>query len=123
MSLLVRMRKQRAIYWSQLSVDAFGARTYEAPIEVVVRWDDKSSQYVNKDNEQVASRATVYVGQDMKAGDMLLLGILEADSSDLLDSSIVPTPDDPKEAGAWEIQSFAKIPNLRASEFLRICYL
>ncbi len=122
MSIIKRMRKQTAVYWSQSGVDAYGARQYNAPIEIDVRWDDKASQYVNKEGEQVASRGTVYVGIDVKPGDMLLKGILIADSSSSGTADIL-TPEDPKEAGAWEIQQFASIPNLRNTETLRICYL
>lgn len=121
MSLIKRMRRQDAIYWRQIGVDSYGARLYDPPMGIRVRWDEKSSQYVNKDGEQVASRSTVYVPFDMKAGDMLLKGLFVGDSSSS-SSSDVPTIEDPKEAGAWEVMHFANIPNIRAKEFLRICY-
>jgi hypothetical protein len=71
-------------------------------------------EFIKDDGEERFSRSIVYVDRDMKVGDVLMLGSLDSGVDE----------DDPKaNDGAWEVSRFSKFPNLKASEFLRVCYL
>ena len=114
MSLITRMRKQTAVYWPFSSVDQFGKKSFGSAVEVSVRWDDVSEEFLDADGERQLSRATVYVDRDMALGSVLMSGTL----SDITDAVNIK-----ENAGAWGIRKFDKIPNIKATEFLRIARL
>lgn len=121
MSIVSRMRKQTAVYWGLAHNDSggvaysdYGKPLYTSPIEIDCRWSDKNEEVLDMQGRMFLSRATVYVDRDVDISGVLLLGDLD----DVTDS------DNPFEnTGAWEIQRFDKIPNLRATEFLRKVFL
>lgn len=111
MSLIVRMRRQKAIYWAQTSArDKYGKMSFSAPVEIDCRWDDVKGTYVDHNGERRASLSTVYVDRDIQVGDRLQLGSIESD-----------TPEDPLQSDlTYEVKQFSKIPNLHNTEYLRI---
>jgi hypothetical protein len=113
MSLIKKMRKQAAVLWTQGAKDEFGSITFNAPVQIKVRWEDKKGQIINKQDEQVPSMSTVYVDRPVKIGDKLKKGALDTN-----------TPLDPKEdRDAYEIQGWAETPKLNAKEILYEAYL
>jgi hypothetical protein len=113
MSLIKKMRKQKAVLWTQSGKDEFGSIVFNAPVEIMCRWEDKRGQILNRQDEQVPSMSTVYVDRSVKIGDKLKKGELDSN-----------TPLDPKEdRDAFEIQGWAETPNLKAKEFLYEAYL
>lgn len=114
MGIITRMLKQTAVYWAPLGVDEFGQPTWDTPVEVAVRWEDRAEEFLNQEGDRQMSRSVVYVGQDVEVNGVLLLGELT--------SSV--DQDDPKSnTGAWEIRRFEKLPNLRVTEYLRTVFL
>lgn len=114
MSLIKRMRRQKAVWWKRSSTtDEYGRYTFDEPVEIDCRWEDRAEEFVNKGGERLVSAAVVYVDRVMEAGDKLKLGALESDTS----SNPV------EETEAFEIQTFSKIPNLRNTETLLTAYL
>ncbi len=116
MSLISRMRRQTAVLWSQgdLTPDNFGRPQVIAPVEIKCRWEDKREEFISFAGERDMSQSLVYVDRELKNGDILLLGTLSG----------VTDPVTPKNnAGAFEVKGFAKLPNIRASEFLLTAYL
>lgn len=119
MSIITRMRRERAVYWAQIAPNDYGEMAYGEPVEISCRWDEEQREFIRADNTKQLSRAVVYVDRDMKPGDFLRFGTLEdiEDSSGSVDS--VPR----NYAQAWEVLGWERMPNLRATEFLRIAYL
>ena len=115
MALVTKMLKQKAVRWAKSGTDTYGADTWSAAAEVSVRWEDKAVLFMDKNNVQTVSSAVVYVGSDVKVGDWLWLGTLIS----LPSGSVDPR----KVAGAYEVKSFGKVPNLKCTLFLRTCYL
>lgn len=114
MSIIVKMRKQKAVYWDRSGVDNFGAPAFAVGVEIDCRWEDGLVQAINDKGEQITAKSTVYVDREMKVGDMLWLGEL----ADITDA------DNPRNnEGAWEIKSFNKLPNLKNTETLLTAYL
>ncbi len=114
MGLISRMRRQTAVYWAKLATDAHGQPTFDDPVEITCRWEEKKIEFVNAMGEKLTSGALVYVDRDTPIGGMLLLGELTS-GFDF----------DPRAhvGDAWEIRHFERLPNLRNTEILRTVYL
>ncbi len=113
MSLITRMRKQKAIWWKRNGYDEFGKAQFDAPIEVKCRWEDVVEEFVDAQGNTGASRSKAYVDRIMSPGDRLKRGTIDFD-----------TEANPLEMdGAYEIRRFDQLPNLRNSETLYTAYL
>lgn len=96
-----RYRKQQATYWPT-SPDGFGGDTFSTPVLIMVRWEDRREKYVSQlDRQEVVSKAVVFVDRDMKIGDYLCLG------------NYVSNPDPSSLSGAYKIQKFDLVTDLR----------
>jgi len=118
MSIITRVLKQTATYWAPTGVDKLGLPTYALPITISVRWDDLVEQFMptteGEQDEIQFSRAKVMCSQDVAVKGLLHLGVL----------SNTDDPDEPRTiAGAYEIRAFEKIPNFKATEFVRTAIL
>ena len=110
MSLITRMLKQTAVYWPFVSTNQFGKKAVGSPIEIEVRWEDVSEEFLDSQGERQMSRSIVYVDRDTPVGGILMLGELGSGVDEA----------NPKENdNAWEIRRFEKFPNLRVTEYLR----
>lgn len=114
MSLITRMRKQKAVWFEATGTDPYGKPTYAQPVQIDCRWEDVAKQYIKPTGEEAMSQAVVYPDRDVKPKDVLRKGLL----SELTD------PSDPKaNEGAFEVMRFDKLPTIRATEFLLTAYL
>lgn len=128
MSLITKMRRQNAIYWPPAaSPDDFGHPAYGDLVELVlteagnyrVRWEDKNEEFLDGTSTVQRSNAVVYVpllpdGTEVQVGGFLWLGDRAG-----LTSETVPQ----NNPGAWEVRQVGKLPNLKATEYLRTVYL
>jgi len=113
MSVIKKMRKQRAVWWERTTPDQYGVYSFAAPVEIACRWDDSGTEFRNGTGETEMSSATVYPDRVLKKGDKLMKGGMESG-----------TPDSPAElTHAYEIQRFDETPNMKATEFLYTAYL
>ena len=114
MSVIVKMRKQTAVWWERESApDTYGRFSFNAPVEIACRWDDTLQEFLDAQGEKRLSQAVAYVDRIMKPGDRLMRGSLE---SDLTDDPI------PVE-GAFEIKRFDQNPNFKATETLLTAFM
>jgi len=125
--IISRMRKQNAVYWPPAVPDDFGRPGYGSLVELTladdvnsrVRWEDKAEQFLDAQGTTQISNAVVFVpvlldGSEVVVGGFLWLG----DRADLTDEA------DPRNnEGAFEVRRVDKLPNLKATEFLRTAYL
>jgi len=114
MGIITRMRKQTAVYWSFRSINQYGVKTYDSPVQISVRWEDKNEQFLDTKGQIQMSKSVVFVDRDMVNQDVLMLGVL-ADITDAVNIL--------ENEGAWEIKRFDKLPNIKATEFLRTAFL
>jgi len=114
--LLTRHCIQTAVYWAPDAPDGYGGMTYDDPVEISCRWEDKAQLFADAQGRQISSRSVVFVLEDLELEGCLLLGELDdIDSSDL---------DDPIAAGARVIINFDKIPALGSTtDYVRKAYL
>lgn len=104
MSLVTKMRWQRAVWWRRSEApDSYGIYSYDGPVEVKCRWEDKRGTFRTVSGESYNSVAVVYVDRPMKPGDKLKLGEM--------DSGVPVDPRDDRDA--FEIVGFETIPWLK----------
>lgn len=114
MSIISKMRRQKAVWWAQGGTDDYGNPTYSAAVEINCRWEDVIKEYIDSQGAKRLSSAVVYVDRDMKPGDILRLGTLAS----------VTAPSAPKSNTGWAaVEAFHNLPNLKTTEFLKTCYL
>ena len=114
MDTITNVCKQTAVYWGAPIDDGYGGYSYDSPVEIACRWENKIQSVQAFDGEIVISPIQVYVLQDVELKGLLYLGSL-----DDLDSDLSPTS-----VEAYSIKMFQKIPLLgSSSEFLRKVFL
>lgn len=69
--------KQTAVWWGNPVPTGGGGRTFDAPIEITVRWQEKQELFVDAVGRTLTSSAVVYPARDLPAGGYLYLGILD----------------------------------------------
>jgi hypothetical protein len=103
---------QTAVYWGSPVSDGQGGRTFDAAVEIAVRWEEKQVLFIDATGQEVQSKAVVYPDQDIDRGGYLYLGSLaDLSDSEILDPLLI--------AAAFEVRQFMKSPNRRATDFLR----
>lgn len=113
MSIIKRMRKQKAVWWERLDPDRYGSYSFAEPVEISCRWDDSGSEYRTVKGQVEISQATVYPDRVLRQGDKLRKGPIETDE-----------PLDPKTvANSFEVQRFEETPNLKNTETLYTAHL
>ena len=106
---------QTAVWWSRNSPDGYGDYDWDDPVEIAVRWEQKSELKVDINGEQFATKAEVLLDTDIVIGDRLLLGDLD----DITSASSGPASME----GALEVKAFEKIPSIDGTEFVRTAWL
>lgn len=111
---ITKFYRQTAVYWGNPQPDGQGGNTFDAPVELSVRWEDGFKKIVDAKGVEIISTAMVYVPIDLNIGGWLWLG-------ELVDISSGQQPQETE--GAKEVRVFTKFPNLRARVFQRKAWL
>ena len=121
--MMIRNCPQVCVYWHSPEEDGYGGKTFDAPVEIMCRWEDKAQLIRLDDGNEISSRAIVYVLQDVDMEGVMYLGTLD-DLYDLAESS-AGALDNPKEFdGAYIIKKFEKSPLLGSTtDFYRKVWL
>jgi len=108
-----RLLKQKAVWWKAGDLDRFGRPSYLAPVEVPVRWEEKTEQARTPEGTFLKFTTEVFVDRVMEEGDRLKLGPIESN-----------TPDDPTEDQlAIRIQMFKITPDAQNRTTVYCAYL
>lgn len=101
---------QPAVYWGNPQPDGFGGITYDDPIQVYVRWDDKVQSVIAQNGELFVSKSVILTPDDFELQGKIKLGLLSEIGTD--------------ETDAWEIKVIEKTPMIKSkTEFVRTMYL
>ncbi len=119
MSIISRMRKQDAVYWSLtaagIKYDTFGNPVNAVqPIQIKCRWDGSQEEFLDSEGTKRMSQAVVFVDRDVDIGGYLFEGVV----ADLQNQT-----DPRKNSEAFEIKAFKRTPNLKATEFLLTAFV
>ena len=112
-AMLNRQLQQTAVYWASPTSDGYGTMTYDDPVEIKCRWQNKMRVIQTGNGEAIVCQSEVWVLEDLDEQGMLYLGEL-----DDLDSNELP-PD-----SASEIKIIEKTPAMGSTTvFLRKVFL
>jgi len=67
---------QTAVYWANPVNDGTGGYTYDAPVEILCRWDDIAEKYISRTGEELISSAQILTNETLVEGSWLWLGSL-----------------------------------------------
>lgn len=124
MDILEDMRLQRAVYWPPGFLDENSRKTFDSPIELLVRWEDSSDIFLDRTGTSQVSRAQVFTGEDVEElGVLWLSSKMEEDGDNSSIGELTSETDPFANPKAYEIRKFEKTPTLDADDFLRIAYL
>lgn len=103
---------QTAVYWGNAQSDGSGGRTFDAAVEIDVRWEDRQELFIDAAGQEQQSRAIVVVSQDVERRGYLYLGDLDdLSSSEIADPLLI--------SNAYEIRHFTKSPDRRGTSYFR----
>lgn len=109
-------RNQTAVYWAPGSPDAYGNFTFDEPVEVECRWEDKPELFKDSNGNEQRSSSIVYPDQVVAVGGYLYLGDLDSLSD--------PEKADPKlVSGAKEIGASSDVSNLKVTKHIYKAWL
>lgn len=112
-----RKLNQTAVYWGNPVNSGRGGRTFDEPVEISVRWEQKQELFIDGIiNQRISSRVVVYLMQDVVVGGFLYLGVLN-------DISSAEEADPMTISNAFAIRNFESTPNLKATAYLRKVWL
>lgn len=104
-----RICKDTAVYWGSPAFSSAGHPTFADPVEVECFWNAKIQLFRDDSGRETASRAEVFVTQDLDDHGMLYHGTL--------DDLTTAQKDDPRKVStAYEIRRFIKKPSLHLSD-------
>jgi len=112
--IITKILKQKCVYWSTGEFDEFGQPSFGPAVELKCRWVDQQQEVIKKDGTIACSRTAVNVESDVVLGGVLMKG-------ELADVEHVNEPT--KNAGAFEILRFDKVPDIKGSQYIRVAYL
>ena len=116
MGYLTRNLRQKMVYWGNPQPDGYGGYTYDDPVEIKGRWEEREELFIDSAGVQQVSRARVFIDQDVVVDGYLLLAELSTVSSG--EEGSPGTVD-----GAFRIRGYRKTPNLRATDYERKAWL
>lgn len=100
-SFIKKVCVQSAVYWEYNGTDEFGSATFKTPVDILVRWDEKTQILSDNQGKEYVSDAEVLSPQDLLEQSYIMLGQL----ADL------PSDPNPKETdGAFEIKAMDRHP-------------
>jgi hypothetical protein len=114
--------KQKAVYWGNPVNDGTNNFTFDTPVEIDCRWQDKAVLFVGANGEQDVSRSIIYTIDDLVLNGYLYLGTLD-ELYDVAESSAYEL--NPKEIdNAFIIKNIDKSPSMNIIDnYTRKVYL
>lgn len=113
MSFITANLKQVISHWSKSgSRDTYGNPTWDTPVLILGRWEDRTEKITLPTGEEYISRSIVFLDTDVAIGDYIFQG--EFGSGDTDPHNVTD---------AFEVKDFNKVPRLRSSEYERTARL
>lgn len=121
-----RLFKQKAVYWLKTGdVDDAGQPVYSEPRVIKCRWEDRQEQFADNKGGMFASKAVVYVAEDLSIDGYLWLSSAKSSEPDeaamaeltswILENGLtIELNDADSVPNAWAVKRVDKIPDLKA---------
>jgi len=107
---ITKHHHQAITHWVRGEPDGWGGYAFATPVPLTGRWIEKQELFINQAGQEEKSQAVVLLGTDVSVGDYLYLG-----------TSAVALPKNV--TGVCEVKAFKKIPNLKATDYVRKAWL
>lgn len=108
---------QTAVYWANPVNNGFSQFTYDAPVEIKCRWEEKDQIVSQPDEKAVIYRSIIFLLIDVDVDGLLWLGSLD-------DLTTIQKADPLKIENIMIIKRFEKSPEIRKTDkFLRKAFL
>lgn len=139
---LSKFLNQTAVYWAPRANDGYGGLTYSSPVEVSVRWALKQEEFLSRPaapspaevTVTLLSSVVVLLETDLEYNGRMALGTLDSltglvrslemeDDLELLDALEMAESQQPNLSVTYTIKGLAKIPDIKAQQFLRKLWL
>lgn len=114
--ITVKFLKQTCCYFGNPTPDGYGSYSFSQPIEIPCRWTDSIQVVSDGKGNDIVCKSVVMVDRDITELGMMWLGLL-ANLTTEQKAAPVSIP------GAYTVKRFDKIPLIKGSPFLRVCYL
>jgi hypothetical protein len=75
-ALFKRNLKQTAVYWGNPDQDQYGNMTFDAPVQIKVRWEKKLQLFVDDKGQEITSVAIAFTDSELTTEGELMLGDL-----------------------------------------------
>lgn len=109
-------RHQKALYWQANGVDRFGNNKVDAKVELDVRWERESGDFIDPLGAVVAFDIRVVVNQAILEGSIMWEGGLD-DLTALVGTADAPTGD------FFRVIKYTFIPDIKNRHIRRLAYL
>lgn len=95
-------------WWSVTAGDGYGGDAVASPVLIKGRWEDRQEKYIGQiDRRELISNAIIFTDRDVAVGDYLCRG----DQVAQVNPTLV--------GGAYKIQQFRRVSDLRNVEYVR----
>ena len=111
-----RLLKTTIVYWGNPTADGYGGYTFDDPIEIKCRWEDRTELFVDPNGKEQRSTAVVYVDRAVAVEGYLFKGTLE-------DLTSAEEGDPQTVSAAKEIKQCRSVPNRDETFFVRNVWL
>lgn len=105
-----RQLRETLTYWAPASHDHWGKETWNDPVTISGRWEDRAERFATPLGEEAISNAKVFL-----ASGVTVAGWIFSGTSTASDPTTV--------SGAYPVRRAEKIPTLRESEYIYKAYL
>jgi hypothetical protein len=106
-------RTQRAVLWPMLGYDAYGQATVGPPVEILVRWDTKRRETLDREGNSIALDATAVVDRRIDIGSRMWLGPI----SEWLGTGSL---EEDTHSGVMEVRSYSETPDIKGRFTFRV---
>lgn len=111
MSMVTRHLREDVTHWPVIGSNGYGGFTFDPPVKLKGRWEDKAVLFRTLDNEEEVSNAILYLADDVAVGDYFGQGDLTA------------TADPTDLSTTFRARGYNKVTDLRALQALRKVFL
>ena len=103
----------QATVWKNPVSDSYGGFTFDTPILINCRWQDKNQLYIDSNGREAVSKSIIWLNPDdnIGIGDMIASGVYT--------STVVPYDC----SDAWSIKSIDRTSNIKGTQTVVTAYI
>ena len=104
---------QTAVHWANPVATGRGGRTFDSPVSISCRWEQRQEMFRDTTGQEVRSLAVIYLTTTISVGEYLWLGALAS----------VPDSDPLKVSGAYPVRGVEQTKSVNGRESITKVWL